>query len=61
MRRDPVKFFLTGDRRLVNEFLGKTTMLNPKDDPWATLKLVAGKATKDFMVERDQGIIEDRK
>ena len=48
------------DSDLIINRIGKTTMLNPKDDPWATLKLVAGKASKDFMVERDQGIVEER-
>ena len=35
-------------------------MLNPKSDPWATLKIVAGKASKDFMDIREQGIVEER-
>ena len=45
---------------LIINRIGKTTMLNPKSDPWATLKMVAGKATKDFMTDRDQGVVEER-
>ncbi len=45
---------------LIINRIGKTTMLNPKSDPWATLKIVAGKASKDFMDIREQGIVEER-
>jgi len=45
---------------LIINRIGKTTMLNPKNDPWATLKIVAGKATKDFMTDREQGLVEER-
>lgn len=45
---------------LIINRIGKTTMLNPKSDPWATLKMVSGKASKDFMNIREQGIVEER-
>ena len=45
---------------LIINRIGKTTMLNPKSDPWATLKMVAGSASKDFMDSREQGVVEER-
>jgi antitoxin VapB len=58
--RIPKEFRFEGSDLIINR-IGKTTMLNAKSDPWATLKLVAGKATKDFMSERIQGTVEERK
>lgn len=48
------------DSDLIINRIGKTTMLSPKNDPWYTLNLLAGKATKDFMETREQGTIEER-
>jgi antitoxin VapB len=58
--RVPKEYRFSESDLIINR-IGKTTMLNPKDDPWATLMLVAGKATKDFMNERGQGVVEERK
>jgi antitoxin VapB len=57
--RIPKEYRFEGSDLIINR-IGKTTMLNPKNDPWATLKMVAGKATKDFMSDRDQGALEER-
>jgi antitoxin VapB len=58
--RVPKEFRFEESDLIINR-IGKTTMLNPKNDPWATLKSVAGKATKDFMSPREQGNVETRK
>ncbi len=57
--RVPKEFRFKESSLIINR-IGKTTMLNPIDDPWATLKMVAGKASKDFMTDRNQGILEER-
>jgi antitoxin VapB len=58
--RLPKEFSIEGDEVYIKR-VGRTIILIPKDNPWESLINSLDKFSDDFMAEREQPAVEDRK
>jgi len=56
----PKEFRIEGDEVYIKR-VGRTIILIPKDNPWESLIDSLDKFSDDFMAEREQPAVEDRK